>query len=178
MSMFLDITRHPVWFMRRHPAGRAADSPFLCCVQVATMEDVFGIRAALQGLPPVTSSAVAAELRPRIEALLDVGDIMVDLRSNTVEFCTRMVGLLAHARKRGEVLCAGCRKAFEKDTIPMCGGCRAEFYCGPACQKEHWRAHRKICKLINGRGRVYVPMCAAPGCAVGAVHGLFCDQHN
>jgi hypothetical protein len=28
----------------------------------------------------------------------------------------------------------------------LCNGCRVQRYCGPACQKRHWRTHKPVCK--------------------------------
>ena len=31
-------------------------------------------------------------------------------------------------------------------TFARCAGCKKVSYCGPACQKTHWKAHKKACK--------------------------------
>jgi hypothetical protein len=31
----------------------------------------------------------------------------------------------------------------------LCGGCRDVRYCSPACQREHWKAHRPRCKELQ-----------------------------
>lgn len=41
------------------------------------------------------------------------------------------------------VSCAYCHK--ERPGMPKCGKCRNVCYCGPTCQKEHWKVHKKIC---------------------------------
>ena len=28
----------------------------------------------------------------------------------------------------------------------MCSGCEVARYCSPACQKQHWRAHKGACR--------------------------------
>jgi hypothetical protein len=47
--------------------------------------------------------------------------------------------------------CAGCG-ALPAPGAPAhqkCAACMAVTYCGPACQRAHWRAHRKDCKLLR-----------------------------
>ena len=39
--------------------------------------------------------------------------------------------------------CASCGKPT--DGTQRCGACRAAFYCGAACQRLHWRAHKPLC---------------------------------
>ena len=33
----------------------------------------------------------------------------------------------------------------------LCSGCCAVRYCGPACQKSDWRAHRAACRELQRR---------------------------
>jgi hypothetical protein len=33
-----------------------------------------------------------------------------------------------------------------------CGGCRVARYCCPACQKEDWRLHRRVCRRLAAVG--------------------------
>ena len=33
----------------------------------------------------------------------------------------------------------------------LCSGCRAVRYCGPACQKADWRAHKAACRELQRR---------------------------
>jgi TPR repeat protein len=43
-------------------------------------------------------------------------------------------------------VCAECARA---DARSLCGGCRHVSYCGAACQRAHWAAHKQICKAIK-----------------------------
>lgn len=45
--------------------------------------------------------------------------------------------------------CANCKK--REDVVPFdhCSSCKASRYCSQECQKEHWYAHRKLCKAIH-----------------------------
>eukprot|EP00662_Eupelagonemidae_sp_cell21_P017032 gene17032-biopygen73074 len=39
--------------------------------------------------------------------------------------------------------CAGCGRMDEK--LTRCARCKKSWYCGPACQKQHWPLHRRVC---------------------------------
>ena len=41
--------------------------------------------------------------------------------------------------------CTACARA---DAGSLCSGCRFAAYCGAACQRAHWAAHKPICKAI------------------------------
>lgn len=42
-------------------------------------------------------------------------------------------------------LCAACGTDMRECRRHLCSGCRAVYYCGRACQKAHWKTHRRIC---------------------------------
>jgi hypothetical protein len=47
-------------------------------------------------------------------------------------------------------MCANCyvlEKTLDKKLL-KCGQCRLIKYCGPNCQKEHWKVHKKQCKKV------------------------------
>jgi len=44
------------------------------------------------------------------------------------------------------IKCSACATASQVSTLQICSGCRVTAYCGPACQREHWRVHKKECK--------------------------------
>ncbi len=44
--------------------------------------------------------------------------------------------------KPSEKICSVCSK---KDNLMMCGKCKLVSYCGLACQKCHWKAHKPFC---------------------------------
>jgi len=39
-----------------------------------------------------------------------------------------------------------CAHCTEPDARDRCAGCRAVVYCGRACQKAAWPAHKAVCK--------------------------------
>lgn len=43
-------------------------------------------------------------------------------------------------------LCAVCQSMHNPKP---CAGCMGVYYCGKACQMEHWREHKTICRLIQ-----------------------------
>mmetsp|Transcript_8624 Transcript_8624/g.12573 ORF Transcript_8624/g.12573 Transcript_8624/m.12573 type:complete len:225 (+) Transcript_8624:198-872(+) len=36
-----------------------------------------------------------------------------------------------------------------KDRLKVCTRCRAAWYCSKECQEDHWRRHKKCCKMIS-----------------------------
>ncbi|KAG7091272.1 hypothetical protein E1B28_010322 [Marasmius oreades] len=44
---------------------------------------------------------------------------------------------------------AGCVLCGKK-TFKKCSGCLAADYCGPECQKAHWKEHKVTCKSLKG----------------------------
>ena len=47
--------------------------------------------------------------------------------------------------------CGSCGTEEGKDggALFVCSRCKARKYCGPACQKSHWKVHKKICELAE-----------------------------
>jgi hypothetical protein len=43
--------------------------------------------------------------------------------------------------------CAGCGEEATK----RCGACGGPFYCGAACQRQDWKAHRAACKAASAK---------------------------
>jgi hypothetical protein len=37
--------------------------------------------------------------------------------------------------------------------MKVCSVCNAARYCGPACQKLHWKAHKPECKRIAAESK-------------------------
>ena len=46
-------------------------------------------------------------------------------------------------------VCASCGKHAGKNTLPRCTSCKRSAYCSTACQKAHWKVHKKECKQQN-----------------------------
>ena len=47
------------------------------------------------------------------------------------------------SEKRGVCVCGNMK------TTKRCGRCRAVWYCSELCQRDDWKAHRKICKVAD-----------------------------
>ena len=49
-------------------------------------------------------------------------------------------------------VCASCGCGGK---LKRCSGCNDEYYCGTACQRSHWKSHRRNCRPLNPnlRGR-------------------------
>ncbi|KAF8215754.1 hypothetical protein K438DRAFT_1926263 [Mycena galopus ATCC 62051] len=45
----------------------------------------------------------------------------------------------------------GCDKVEGRDIekVATCARCKMTFYCGPACQRAHWRAHKSVCGTLT-----------------------------
>jgi hypothetical protein len=43
-------------------------------------------------------------------------------------------------------VCNACSNTLVKDSFLRCSQCRTVCYCDTACQKRHWRTHKKKCK--------------------------------
>lgn len=41
--------------------------------------------------------------------------------------------------------CAGCNVEEGNEKFKPCAKCRSVLYCGRACQKKHWKQHKKFC---------------------------------
>jgi hypothetical protein len=61
----------------------------------------------------------------------------------------------ATARKKSSTAVAspcaagGC----ELPGLKLCAGCKGVWYCGPRCQKEHWKLHKTLCGHVReGKG--------------------------
>ncbi|KAJ7775206.1 hypothetical protein B0H16DRAFT_1880326, partial [Mycena metata] len=77
--------------------------------------------------------ATNVDSRPRleIEVAAKVGDSLGAMyRACEAEGCDKVEGL-----NIGKVL--------------TCSRCQMAFYCGPACQKSHWRTHKKVCGSVG-----------------------------
>ena len=49
-----------------------------------------------------------------------------------------------------ERFCSACGKiGIANQDLKQCSGCKCVWYCGAICQRAHWKAHKKECKLIG-----------------------------
>jgi hypothetical protein len=44
--------------------------------------------------------------------------------------------------------CSYCRKNHTKE-LPSCSRCKKQAYCSRACQKTHWKSHKKECQPVD-----------------------------
>ena len=54
-----------------------------------------------------------------------------------------------NSRKLLRRSCNFCGKERDENTFLCCAGCKRIYYCSPACQKNGWDRHKKICKEIR-----------------------------
>lgn len=98
--------------------------------------------AALLANPTPELVAMGQEYKRELQAAGGVSRKTV--RGDNGEATTfRFNGLTNTATAR---LCAVCQSMH--DPKP-CAGCRGVYYCGKACQTEHWREHKTICRQIQ-----------------------------
>ncbi|PNH06481.1 hypothetical protein TSOC_007170 [Tetrabaena socialis] len=122
---------------------------------------VYAMRAAVGGAGPDDGSpggdtqhqpggGVLAEGAGTASAAVAGGDAGADADA----------GVSAPGRERGRAIlrlcgnpcCADYTGACEAELrLQQCSGCRAVWYCGAACQKQHWRAaHKRECGQLAG----------------------------
>lgn len=55
-------------------------------------------------------------------------------------------------------VCAACSNSQGKDggELLQCARCKDRKYCSTACQKEHWKVHKKLCKPVGAWGSLEV----------------------
>jgi len=57
----------------------------------------------------------------------------------------RAVEITPAAAVRASPGCAACGAANERGDMRCCSRCHKAIYCGPDCQRAHWKQHRKTC---------------------------------
>lgn len=45
--------------------------------------------------------------------------------------------------------CAHCGEYINADYPKRCAACQRVYYCGPDCQRAHWKAHKTFCRLVT-----------------------------
>ena len=74
--------------------------------------------------------------------------------------------------RKGElVTCAGCgaKQADADPRFKTCARCETHFYCSAACQKQHWKAHKKVCDKTADEIRALQPSGGRPSVVFSAV---------
>lgn len=65
----------------------------------------------------------------------------------------QMLCLLPTAAACNNPMCSNMAGSREEDIVggqaSRCSGCKLAFYCGRACQKEHWASHKPVCKAVQ-----------------------------
>ena len=51
--------------------------------------------------------------------------------------------------------CENCTKDKTAVNLKKCTACYFVWYCGPACQKEHWIKHKTACKEVAGEYKTF-----------------------
>lgn len=64
------------------------------------------------------------------------------------ESWTQLVGTLAAQAESG---CSSCGKSSAALPHPLlvCGGCKKARYCSKDCQKQDWKIHKALCKMLS-----------------------------
>ena len=103
-----------------------------------TISNILRVSPRTVALPVSLAKRVAA--RPG-----DLGaEVLAELSPHaTTEFTRRLCKIMGGAERACENA-GGCEKGRNK--LKICTGCRGVWYCSPACQKEHWAAHKPMCK--------------------------------
>lgn len=64
-------------------------------------------------------------------------------------------GIQAQGPGRKSTTCTACGKAPQLGVAHLiCSGCKLVSYCGPGCQREHWKragGHKDLCKRLQAR---------------------------
>lgn len=55
-------------------------------------------------------------------------------------------------RLQGASRCGKCRSRNNPEPLKRCAGCRTVSYCDTHCQKSHWKKHKGLCNLAQGKG--------------------------
>jgi hypothetical protein len=58
----------------------------------------------------------------------------------------RLAGVAMPATRQCEV--CGAIEGGDRQLL-LCTGCREVRYCGRACQKQHWKQHKAVCKRAD-----------------------------
>lgn len=53
------------------------------------------------------------------------------------------------ARNGGTIIIKACASCGQEANLKICGGCRAAWFCSPACQKACWPAHKAVCRSMQ-----------------------------
>ena len=103
----------------------------------------------LRGDPSLWEGVERDVLAP-LEAALRAEDIMGS--AGRAQLAVEVAEALA-TRPCAHVRCTQLVGASEADTPrgKLCSGCRGVRYCGPACQKADWRAHKAACRELQRR---------------------------
>lgn len=132
-----------------HTGGRSRVSA-RTCAEMSWAE----LCANVGFLPPATPAATASmrnALFSTLKPLLDGAEMGLPLgggslaleRSVTASQLRAAVDALDLSRSRPR--CATCNKALIVGSSFSCSRCRVVSYCGAACQRADWRAHKPVC---------------------------------
>jgi hypothetical protein len=102
--------------------------------------------------PPPAAPSRSAVQQPRDRANTGASALSSDNSSSTSgdSGCSREAAASPRA-------CGGCGKSESEVPLLRCVGCKAQYYCGDACARAHWRSHRAACKAAARRAAAALP---------------------
>ena len=120
--------------------------------------EVFSVPAAGGGRPPQDPAfwrRLRVEVVEPLEALVArneaEGDGGAERQAQLAVEAAQALGTRPCAHVRCTTLLGGSEADAPRGR--RCGGCKVVRYCGPACQKADWRAHKAACReLVQRQG--------------------------
>lgn len=140
------IERARAWGL---PVSRAAQDVGACAVLAHSRLSVAALQAA--NAVGLRSAMVAPDTADRLAAhdALAIGVSVHSMMGCSFEGCAagRRARIVAHIDGGGSGLPPGL------DPLLACSRCRVAWYCGAACQRSHWAAHKTRCALVAEQRR-------------------------
>jgi len=125
---------------------KLAEDPLCSCGRGKNLGKFMEVEAWKMFRPYVTRAAIGLPFSTSV-----LGDIAAELRSKMGSVAAQMERRASGSNEVGEGSahmkndkCAKCGGAG-KPKLLVCSRCKGTYYCSAACQKEDWKAHKKVC---------------------------------
>lgn len=110
--------------------------------------------AATAGRLQQVLAGEAGDSEVMLVSRLDLGLHLQALQMGAEQYAEALQGYRAtqrHTRDKGSRTCPACGASSKPGGKPLmeCSACHAVSYCSGACQRKHWKAHKKSC--VAGR---------------------------